>query len=95
MSQNIPKHSLTGNPLTCDCWATELKQKVEGTLTNSFKHWFTLSSNKLRCAEASNHPDVAGKLVQEGEYRALTCPFPSNTVPDQDCTDQCRCSLDR
>ena len=66
---------LTGNPLTCDCWATELKQKVEGTLTNSFKHLFTLSSHKLRCAAASNHPDVAGKLVQEVEYRALTCPI--------------------
>ena len=86
---------LRGNPLTCDCWATELKQKVEGTLTNSFKHRFTLTSHELRCAKATNHPTLAGMLVQKVEYKALTCPFPSNTVPDQDCTDKCRCSLDR
>merc|ERR1719334_182384 len=37
--------NLTGNPFSCDCWATELKQKLENKLNNIFEDLFTLGSS--------------------------------------------------
>ena len=89
--------NLTGNPLACDCWAIELKMKMEGKLSGIFENFFKLSNHNLRCDPLGNHPEVAGKLLQDVDYRHLNCPFPSSKhrLLQVNCTDDCRCSLNR
>jgi len=86
--------NLTGNPLACDCMATELKQKIEDTLDNEFKDLFTLSSKDLICDPDTNPPMVAGQMLKNVSFDNLLCPFPSTTFNFK-CTDSCRCNFNR
>eukprot|EP00090_Calanus_glacialis_P045164 TRINITY_DN8224_c0_g1_i1.p1 TRINITY_DN8224_c0_g1~~TRINITY_DN8224_c0_g1_i1.p1 ORF type:complete len:1130 (+),score=224.17 TRINITY_DN8224_c0_g1_i1:40-3429(+) len=85
------KLNLTGNPIICDCIATELKQKIEGNLEGIFRDMFELTSKDLRCAGKSSE-ETKGLLLSE--VKTLTCPFPSPSM-EVNCTDSCSCSLNR
>jgi len=86
--------NLTGNPLSCDCISTELKQKLDGTYVGMFNEMFSLSSNDLRCGpKSSDH--TKGRLLSDLKYEDLTCRFPSALMPGPECTDNCTCILNR
>ena len=85
--------NLTGNPLICDCIATELKQKMEGTYEGLFRNMFQLTSTDVRCGDKSS-PQTSGWLLIDLPFADLTCPFPSPSIR-VNCIDNCRCSLNR
>jgi len=89
------KLNLEGNPLICDCFITELKQKLEGKLerSNLYSDMFTLTSHSLLCGQKS-FPKNSGKYLQNVKFDDLLCPFPSASMP-YDCTGHCSCFLDR
>jgi len=87
------KLNLIGNPLICDCIATELKQKLDGTLEGVFRDMFEVTSKDLKCGE-KNSPETKGRLLSELEYSDLTCTFPSPSM-QINCTDNCSCRLNR
>ena len=80
--------NLTGNPLICDCFITELKEKVDGVLNTSVKKFFALSSNDLRCGSDLN------PSLKEIDYDDLNCDFPSDLLK-VDCPDPCGCSWNK
>ena len=85
--------NFTGNPLICDCIATEMKEMIEGTLEGDFIHLFKLASKEIRCGPKSSEA-LQNQLLGEVDYADLTCPFPSSYI-ELDCTDRCSCSLNR
>eukprot|EP00092_Neocalanus_flemingeri_P010223 GFUD01011014.1.p1 GENE.GFUD01011014.1~~GFUD01011014.1.p1 ORF type:complete len:847 (+),score=141.65 GFUD01011014.1:252-2792(+) len=87
------KLDLTGNPLICDCIATELKQKLEGTYEGEFRDMFQLASTDLRCGDKSP-AENRGRLLSDIHFADLNCSFPSSYMP-LNCTDTCTCSLNR
>ena len=76
--------NLSGNPLLCDCWATELRAKVAGEDGgSSYSRMFRLSHHPLTCS--SNNTAVS---LQQMAYSDLVCAADS-------CVPGCRCSLNR
>ena len=73
-----------GNPIRCDCFATELKQGIEGKLSDRY---FYLISDALDCQ--------LGNSLRSIDYRNLNCPL-ENVFPEQNCGDfGCSCSLNK
>jgi len=85
--------NLDGNNFICDCWITELKQKLDGSLATVYNDLFSLSSDKIICNQKSNQ-STTGKLLQDVKYEELLCPFPSTSFR-YNCTTNCSCFLDR
>ena len=73
---------LQGNPIKCDCSATDLKRAIDGKLSNNYFH---LISDTLYCH--------SGNSLQKIDYSDLNCPL-EEVFPDQQCQDfGCDCSL--
>ena len=73
---------LRGNPIKCDCTATNLKRAIEGKLSARYFH---LISDQLDCA--------GGNSLQEIDYRNLNCPL-HHVYQDQNCSEfNCSCIL--
>lgn len=82
--------NLTGNPFECDCKASTLKQKLEGSLGEPFKSMFSLSSHDLQCGPIPH--SLSGQSISRLTYSDLSCKFPSAQI-DMLCTDNCSCHL--
>ena len=83
--------NLSGNPLRCDCWATELRAKVAGEDGgSSYSRMFRLSHHPLTCSSNNNNNNSSSTAVslQQMAYSDLVCAADS-------CVPGCRCSLNR
>ena len=77
--------NLTGNPLICDCHATELKKMFNGSYSGQFRGMFQLDPKSLYCTDKQ-------KELALVEYEELNCDFPSDFA-QLACTDNCSCSF--
>ena len=81
--------NLSGNPLRCDCWATELRAKVAGEDGgSSYSRMFRLSHHPLTCSSNNNSSSSTAVSLQQMAYSDLVCAADS-------CVPGCRCSLNR
>ena len=83
--------NLSGNPLRCDCWATELRAKVAGEDGgSSYSRMFRLTHHPLTCSSNNNNNNNSSTAVslQQMAYSDLVCAADS-------CVPGCRCSLNR
>ncbi len=88
---------LAGNPLRCDCYMSELRQKVTNELVSVISDKIHLADgNQLRCAtgDAGNIQQLAGRLLSAVRYKELVCSFPSPVMKDP-CPDTCSCTFNR
>ena len=91
----IPKLNLAGNPLVCDCFTSDLKEKIEGTSNQPVSRLFTLhEGNQLRCGP-SLQPRLSKRLINSISYDDLTCKLPSDQLPAEPCPDKCSCSWNK
>ena len=90
-----PKLNLIGNPLVCDCFTSELKEKIEGTSNQPVSRLFTLhEGNQLRCGP-SLQPKLSKRLINSISYEDLICGLPSEQLPAETCPDKCSCSWNK
>ena len=84
---------LSGNPLICDCFITELKKKAEGHLSASISEAFSPDNiDNLRCGQYP--PRLSQRRLREVPYDDLDCSFPSDELPKA-CPDRCGCAWNR
>ena len=88
--------NLTGNPIQCDCKATELKMKVSGEdMESSYHRMFRLTDDLIVCSTKSAGKNV-GKYLQEVNYADLNCPIMQMSADlEGKCSNNCSCSLNR
>ena len=85
---------LSGNPLICDCFITELKKKAEGNLNPNISKAFSLDNiDNLRCGQEYT-PRLSLRRLREVPYDDLNCNFPSDELPKA-CPDRCGCAWNR
>jgi Leucine-rich repeat (LRR) protein len=74
---------LGGNPLRCDCYLSELRQKVTDELVSVISDKIQLEDgDQLTCGPASGG-QLAGRLLSAVRYKELSCAFPSPVLRDE------------
>ena len=75
---------LEGNPIKCDCSATDLKQIMDGKMSTRHIH---IISDRIFCDNMTSIHDI--------DYRDLNCPLEA-VYRDQNCQDHgCSCVLNK
>ena len=82
--------NLSGNPIICDCEATDLKRKLMKEDSGSYHHrMFKVTEDALICGNNSFR-DNAGKSIKNLQYRDLNCP-----LLQSQCSESCHCSWNK
>ena len=85
---------LAGNPLRCDCYLYELRQKVTDELVSVVSDKIQLlDGSQLRCGPSSDG-ELVGRLISAVRYKQLNCHFPSPLLQDP-CPNSCSCTYNR
>jgi hypothetical protein len=82
---------LGGNPLRCDCYLSELRQKVAEELESVISDKIQLEDgDHLTCSSGR----LAGRRLATVRYKELSCVFPSPVLRDP-CPNDCACAFNR
>ena len=72
---------LTGNPIKCDCFATELKELLQTDNKNKYKGGLSVQMTDFPCKKLN--------------YSMLNCEYPGPGLEGSECSANCSCSLNR
>jgi len=74
---------LVGNPLVCDCFASELKERLKGRI------------NQPSGLVFQDFPCEDGNSLSGWSFQDLSCIFPGYGYTSATCTDSCSCSFNK
>jgi Leucine-rich repeat (LRR) protein len=85
---------LEENPLRCDCFLSDLRQKVTDELVSVVGDKIQLvNADRLRCGPTSP-ASLVGRPLATVRYKELNCVFPSPVLRDS-CPNACACAYNR